>query len=146
MARRRRRSNNRQRVVSTPNSNRRLSGVVRRRRWPDAVTLRRLSDLRQLEDRRTYHPEGTARPARGFRINRHRLIISAPEPTPGRGVDLHHPEAVPIGVGFEKPRQVAVCIRRHQRREVLHALGKTGRGSRFNRKPRKSFYSEVSCK
>lgn len=138
MARRRRRSNKRQRVVSTPNSNRRLSGFVRRSSRPSAVSL--------LEDRRTYHPEGPARPARGFRINRHRLIIAAPEPSiPGRPADLHHVE-VPIGIGFEKPRQVAICIRRHQRREVLHALGKTGRGSRFHRKPRRSFYSEVSCK
>lgn len=137
MARRRRRLNKRQRVISTPNANRRLSGFVRRYRRPSAVSL--------LEDRRTYHPEGPARPARGFRINRHRLIIAAPEPSaPGRSVDLHL-EPVPIGIGFEKPRQVAICIRRHQRREVLHAMGKTGRGSRFHRKRRRSFYSEVHC-
>lgn len=135
---RRRRSNTARRVVSTPYSNRRLSGPVRR------LSLPKLSSLRAIEDRREFHPEREARPARGFVYPRHRLVVSPVRQEPSRLPDTFTP-AVPVGVSFKAPRQVAVCVRRKQRREVLHAMGKTGRGSRHHRAPRKSFYSEIRC-
>lgn len=47
-------------------------------------------------------------------------------------------------VRFEAPKKVLVCIRRKQRREVLHAKGIAGR--RGLRMPRRSPYSSVSCR
>jgi len=135
---RRRRSNSGQRVVNTY-SNRRLSAPVRR------FSLPRLSSLRAIEDRREFHPEGEFRPARGFLYPRHRLVVKVPL----RGVESRVPDTytpvVPLGVSFKAPRQVAICVRRKQRREVLHAMGQTGRGSRFHRAPRRNVYSEISC-
>lgn len=136
MARRRR--SNSVRRVTFDYSNRRLSGPIRRSSLP------RLSSLRAIEDRREFHPEGDFRPARGFVYPRHRLVVSVPRQEPSRLADTYTP-VVPLGVSFKAPRQVAICVRRKQRREVLHAMGKTGRGSRFNRAPRRNVYSEVSC-
>lgn len=135
---RRRRSNTARRVVSTPYSNRRLSGPVRR------LSLPKLSSLREIEDRREYHPERENRPARGFVYPRHRLVVPVVAQQPSRFPDTFTP-TVPVGVAFKAPRQVAICVRRKQRREVLHAIGKTGRGSRFHRAPRRNIYSEVHC-
>jgi len=135
---RRRRSNTARRVVSTPTLTRRLSGPVRRSR--PAI---KLSPLQAIEDRRQYHPEGPARPARSWSSARHRLVVT-PQRRESVLADTYTP-TVPVGVSFEAPRRVAICVRRKQRREVLHALMKTGRGSRHHRKPRKSYYSEVNC-
>lgn len=44
---------------------------------------------------------------------------------------------------FRTPDRVALCVRRKQRRQVLHALRRTGRG---NRPPRRNAWSNVSCK
>lgn len=141
---RRRRSNPSPRVVST-NTNRRLRKVVRIRRLSSRPTLGRLgfsrSVLRTLEDRREFHPERARRPARGFFIPRHRLVILS-DPVGDSMRDMS--QSVPFSIGFERPKQVAVCIRRKQRREVIHALGKAGAGVR-RRRPRRSEYSDVRC-
>ena len=106
--------------------------------------------LQELEDRREWHPEGASRPARGLASPRHRLrwVARASERGTSGGVSRGFLDvsmsSVPIGVGFVAPKQVAICIRRKQRREVIHALGKAGRGVR-RRKPTRNFYSEVIC-
>lgn len=45
---------------------------------------------------------------------------------------------------FDAPASVLVCIRRHTRKEVLFAKGKTGKGSRSPK--RLNAYSKVRCK
>lgn len=51
--------------------------------------------------------------------------------------------SIPKAIGFTEPKAVALCVRRHQRREVLHALKKTGRhGARHTRRNK---WSDVSC-
>lgn len=45
---------------------------------------------------------------------------------------------------FARPERVGVCVRRHQRREVLHALKFTGKGSGGGRKPRRR-QSTIRC-
>jgi len=96
------------------------------------------SDLPSLEDRRSYHPEGVARPARSFRSSRHRLTVSEPSQ---RAVRTSNPRV--IRVGFENPREVLVCVRRKRRREVMFAFNKAGKVGQ--KKPRRSFYSSVKC-
>lgn len=53
------------------------------------------------------------------------------------------PASLPTGVRFVVPRTVAVCVRRKERREVLHALGKVrkrGGGTR-----RQNYFSKIKC-
>lgn len=106
--------------------------------------------LQQLEDRREWHPEGPARAARGFFIPRHRLVARVSSPQSGRTSSsfqspfLPSLSSVPISVGFQAPKQVAICVRRKVRKEVIFAKGKAGRGVR-RRPPTRNFYSEVIC-
>lgn len=101
--------------------------------------IRSLSSLAPIEDRRTFHPEQAFRPARSFSRANH-VLVARPDRTRSGQVRL----SVPVGVGFGDPRRVIICVRRRQRREVLHALGKTGRG-KARRPPRRSYYSDVRC-
>lgn len=130
-------------------SNRRLRVSTNRHRRQVSLTV--------YEDRRQWHPEGVSAPARSFSSTRHRLKAVSPlsrrEPLEGRskaqiwgfgGLEGSF-EAVPARIGFERPKRVLVCVRRQQRREVLHALGKAGRGG-FSLKPRWSEYSYIRCK
>lgn len=84
--------------------------------------------LTEIEDRRTFHPEGEARSARSLSgAANHRLM--AP---------LHHAS---FQIGFEKPKQVLVCVRRKTRREVLFAKKKGNGGAR----KRRNYYSGIKC-
>lgn len=55
------------------------------------------------------------------------------------------PDHLSRRVGFQHPWQVMICIRRKQRKEVLHAFKKTGSGGGKQRRPRRNFWSEVRC-
>lgn len=44
---------------------------------------------------------------------------------------------------FVAPQATLVCVRRHQRKEILHAFNKTGK--RGQRKPRRSKWSNTKC-
>lgn len=90
--------------------------------------------LRDIEDRRTWHPQADKRPARSITRSQHKLVIpksSGSRPLPKR-------------VQFDAPKQVLICIRRKRRKEVLFAKKKTGKGSRA-RRHRHNYFSEVIC-
>nr|QJB19853.1 MAG: hypothetical protein [Microvirus sp.] len=106
-------------------SNRRLTALN--------FTTRPLTFLQTIEDRRDFHPEQAARPARSFSRSVHSLAV--PRQRGGR---------LPIGVTFENPTKVLVCVRRKSRREVLFALGQTGKGSALGKR-RRNHYSEIQC-
>lgn len=60
--------------------------------------------------------------------------------------DVIRSDLLPYRIGFTLPWQVIICVRRKRRRQVLHALGKTGRGATRRMKPRKNnHWSEVRC-
>lgn len=83
-----------------------------------------------VEDRRLYSPD----PLRTPRV---RVL----DPLPKRSV---RPSTFPVGgLSFSSPRSVLVCVRRKQRREVLHAIGRSGRNSS---RRRRGPLSGVSCK
>lgn len=50
---------------------------------------------------------------------------------------------VPHQIAFSVPQETLVCLRRGRRREVLHALRKTGKGGQ--RKPRRSSWRHIKC-
>lgn len=103
------------------------------------------SFLQQLEDRREFSPE-LARPARAFRRAAAKLEVGNARKSRGDNQKSSFGRVtVPQVVRFSDPNRVAVCIRRHQRREVLHALKHVGAG-RGVKRPRWSEFSEISCK
>lgn len=102
--------------------------------------------LRPVEDRREFHPDGPSRPARSFKRSQHRLIVPEHIPQPynqtrSPGFDYYY--SIPNTIGFEAPRTVLVCVRRRRRKEVLHALKKTGKAGQ--KSPRRSAYSDIKC-
>lgn len=92
------------------------------------------STLQDVEDRRTYHPAGRARQ---YASPRHLSTKIKPVKA-----SLFSPEIKYI---FSPGKYVSACVRRHMRAEVLHALGKTGKGGKFNRKPRYNESSKIRC-
>lgn len=90
------------------------------------------SFLQELEDRREFHPEADKRPARAKRRADAALVV------PQKSTSF-----VPSAVGFSRPGGVALCVRRHARREVLHAKGIAGSHVRPGRW---SEYSWIDCR
>lgn len=88
--------------------------------------------VRSLEDRRVYTPDYLASP-RGTSRASQRIVASY---SVGAGL-------APT-FSFGVPAKVARCVRRKERRSVIHALGLAGKGSRARRRKR-DFYSNVEC-
>lgn len=132
-------------------ANQRLPVSINRPTVTSSPTRFGFSPLRELEDRRSYHPDGRSRPARTFSSPGSRLTVVdrvfAPR-TAGRIDASRSYSALWSGtrasVAFANPSRTIICVRRQQRREVLHALHKTrsGRGGRSHW----SEYSNIRCK
>jgi len=90
--------------------------------------------VRSVEDRRMFHPEGVFRAPRALGM-RPRVVLRKPDGLRAAKAAWHSPV-------LEVPERVAMCVRRKERREVLHALKRTrgGGGSR-----RFTFWSKVGC-
>lgn len=107
----------------------------------------------ELEDRRRFHPDGPERNL-GARTSRARQLVSGPSTTRrkagvSRAVRFKSapPAAVfgpPAKLEVRNPREVSLCVRRQQRKEVLHARRQTGRGGQ--RRPRWTALSHVGCR
>jgi len=92
--------------------------------------------LSEVEDRRTYHPDGpvrSPRDVRGLRVS----TSAAPRPPKDPWA------ATPSRVAFSVPQEVLVCVRRKQRKEVLHALNKTGKSGQ--KRPHRNYFSDIQC-
>lgn len=107
--------------------------------------------LSQIEDRRTWHPQGKTRPARSFQSSQHKLKIATNRHTSPRSTNPVHLKkaaaraaALPHRVQFDAPQKVLICVRRQQRKQVLFALRKTGKGARAKRH-RQSYFSSIGC-
>lgn len=98
------------------------------------------SDARDIEDRRDFHPLDVFRPARTWSGQ------DAPPVTPSKvsGGGNRSRAFVAKGLSFRVPDDVLVCVRRKQRKEVLHALRKVGRGRGGGRK-RRNWWSSITC-
>lgn len=97
--------------------------------------------LTLYQDNRSWHPERTFRPAlsisRSMRgaVRTRPLTLSKPTrfQTPRLSESLKFPD----------PKRVLICIRRNQRKRVLHAKKVAGSGGLA--KPRRNQWSDVSC-
>lgn len=98
------------------------------------------------EDFRRPHPRGKSRSLRSLSGR-----IVRPRPHVRPRVRLHRdartrrfvPAVVDLFVEHRLPRDAVICARRNIRKEVLHALGKAGRGGQ--RPPRRTANSDIHC-
>lgn len=105
--------------------------------WPSVPVIKVRSALQMLEDRRLFHPDGEFRTPRSF-FMRPRLVV--------RNANLKQARSkfsVPSAIGFDVPKRVSICVRRKERREVLHAKKLTRKGSRGGK--RRNFWSNIHC-
>lgn len=113
----------------------------------------RRESLEDYEDRRRFHPLQAAAPALSYNQRRSLLTLGA-RPANRRSV-YHTPgyaaqplnlfSATKAAIAFARPRRVLVCIRRKIRREVMHALMKTGAGQGKQKPPIRNWLSQISC-
>lgn len=129
-----RRSRSRQRG-STLTARRAAAGVS------DLFSLPRLSPLTIFEDRRAFHPARDLRRAVSFR----RLAEAALLRKPLAGVTDRDRRFPGDRVRFAVPSHVVKCVRRKERRQVMFAMGKTGKGARA-RVRRRDEWSNVHCR
>lgn len=94
------------------------------------------SVVRSVEDRRTFHPLRTSRPAAALPRAASRLVVKS-------SAVNHFRDNLSARVGFAVPERVAVCVRRKERREVIHAIGRAGGGG--SRRRRRNNWSDVIC-
>lgn len=89
----------------------------------------------ELEDRRRFNPTKTIAPPASIRRDQARLTH--------RQTRKYRPFKTDP-VAFTDPMRVSLCVRREQRKQVLHAKKIAGRGGL--KKPRRNFWSSISCK
>lgn len=106
---------------------------------PSINTLVR-SPLIEVEDHRLWSPDRTpsARSTKNWR--NHPQLAPRKRPT-GSSRPLNQIHALT----FRAPQYVAICVRRSARREVLHALKKTGKGAGTKKRPHRNYWSNVRC-
>lgn len=94
--------------------------------------------LSDFDDLRTFDFEPGTRPARLFSGSVASVGAVAPTKRARSRTNF-----APVQMAFTAPAQTLVCVRRSRRREVLHALKKTGKGGQ--RRPRRSRWSDYKC-
>jgi len=98
--------------------------------------------LTEIEDRRTYHPLGSDRPAL---YSVAPLRVKDRQPSRRQRQAGFRPNSQTKGViAFAEPDQVVLCVRRKERREVLFAKKKTRRGPGGPR--RRNWTTFISCR
>lgn len=104
----------------------------------------KLSRLILIEDRRLWSPETRLLPTQKGLQRRTGLRTVSGVPTYRLKAKPSPRLSVPRGIAFGEPNRLVLCIRRKQRKEVLHALRKTGKGVK-RRNPKRNYWSSISC-
>lgn len=108
--------------------------------YSPSLTDRLLHDvvepLREVEDRRTYHPLEDFRPARN-------VLGALAGPVRVTPKNKSKP-FLAHGLSFSAPKTVALCVRRKRRKEVLFAKNKTRAGAKSRRR-RRNWFSAIGC-
>lgn len=86
-------------------------------------------------DMRTFHPMGRLRPRPALPVAARRLVPSQPK--------RYSAASISHKMGFAVPKRVLVCVRRKQRREVIHAKRLTRKGAGSPK--RRNIWSAISC-
>lgn len=127
-------------------------------------SVRVLRQEPSIDDGRVWHPSGSFRPAFTTDFTPVKRVVVRDRPKTLRSVGstsktvstkakkahraavnrfgpVLHSQTKAI-VAFEHPKRVLVCVKRKERKEVLHAKRKVGRG---NRPPTRNRWSNVTC-
>lgn len=105
-----------------------------------------VAPLREVEDRRTYHPD-PVRPLKSLAGRVARLgFIGPARPARGTLQRFKARQGTLTLPGARFPRQTVVCVRRQQRKEVLHALAKAGKSGTSRKRHRRNETSTVICR
>lgn len=113
-------------------SNRAVRARLHRDNRQDVYLPVRRLPLFEIEDRRLWNPERIVKPYRDTRgwPARFKIVSKRAEQEAKKKSNW-----LPTAIGFINPTRVAVCVRRKQRREIMHALGVAGgavKAPRFN--------------
>lgn len=93
-------------------------------------------DLRIVDDRRRFHPNPFIRPAVSVVRRADTKLVVSPIRRQTKVLRL------PDKVAFAVPRNIALCVRRKVRKEVIFATSGGGAGKR---RPRRNQFSDVRC-
>lgn len=114
---------------------------------PGVVTPVLSSPMTEYEDRRAYHPEQDFRPATlvtggtaKLRTKDRRSKKTDDWFTPIQSLQ-NQTKAI---IAFAESPATILCVRRATRRQVIHAKRLNGRSGQ--RRPRRNFFSNISCK
>lgn len=140
------------------NSRRRDNSYIARRSLPVSAPKNtypyvRYPSLTVFEDRRRWYPEPRTEPARSFTSPRSRFTVLDRVSHPRTSARVDASRSLPsqwsqtrATIAFAEPRSTLICVRRQQRREVLHALERTRQGGSGGSKSRWSEWSNVRCR
>lgn len=98
--------------------------------------------LSPFSDRRMFHPDDVFAPVFSTRKDQRRIVDRNVNVGRSGSTPYRNPFAA-TRLGFNVPAKVSVCVRRSQRKEVLFALRRTGKGSRSPK--RRNYWSDVQC-
>lgn len=131
----------------SPGTRERFKALIK---WQNSLKYKQVPSLRDVEDRRSFHPEGQDRAARSLSRFNHRLRIKTPVGTWSSKYQKYQTPweinyEVPWQIAFDRPNRIAVCIRRKIRSQVLHALGIAGRRGLGVGGIRLNPFSRISC-
>lgn len=122
-------------VVPSETSTRSLTSLLR----TTQLVARSMVDV---EDRRRHHPLMEWAPPLTYSGNPARITHKNKFSRPHKMAGFTVP-GVPKKLAFKNSKKTLLCVRRSQRKEVLFALARTGKGSRSKRKHNR--FSEISC-
>lgn len=113
---------------------------------PSTTRIRSYDLWEPTEDLRTWHPE-RPRPLEQRRLHDRRMVVTTLQAPPSKSIlGAFKAFDVPTRVAFNRPAGVSLCVKRHRRRQVMHALGLAGRrGLGRGRKQHRNEFSEIGC-
>lgn len=142
MARRRHKNRSNPNVQRVAYVQRHARSPVRRRVLQIAIP--RFAPLRVYEDRRFWRPEPLKlRPLFAAPRSSGRIVAAPPAGSPLGAKGSGTERRLPSKLTFQDVTRVGLCVRREERKRVIHAIGAAGGKVR---PPRRGPWSEISCK
>lgn len=115
--------------------------------WRSILNRPSRVSLQEVEDRRLFHPLGMFAPPKTVGGSPAGIVVRNKPPTPRQRASSFHNKVrsqTKATLTFAEPSRTVMCIRRKERREVLFAKG--GAGSRRMRPPKRTPWSDISCR
>lgn len=102
------------------------------------------AEIRRIDDKRQFRPGGVSS-RRGITRSSTALVSGSGVRRPQKAVrSFQGYQSPPHQIGFSRPQEVSLCVRRRTRREVMHATGRAGRRGQKRAKWKPD--SRISCR